>query len=135
MMVRRQRRDADATGEEAGGHRCGRRRGARGGQVRLQPPLLRGKTVPGAAVRARLEAGQLLTPATCGWHYVEGLRKDDDSRLALFWDKAGLGHNGERLSGGGHAVWFVSTRFDYVPGERWEAFLAKQERLRAAVRR
>src|SRR4051812_21641519 len=32
--------------------------------------LLRGKTVPEAAVRARLAAGQLLTPDTCGWHYV-----------------------------------------------------------------
>src|SRR6267142_2049671 len=67
---------------------------------------LRGKTVPESIVRARLEAGELLTPETCGWHYVEGLRKDDDPRLALFWDKVGLGHNGERLSGGGHWVCF-----------------------------
>src|SRR5262245_27795913 len=35
--------------------------------------LLRGKTVPEAAVQARLGAGELLTPETCGWHYVEGL--------------------------------------------------------------
>src|SRR5262245_52092311 len=97
--------------------------------------LLRGKTVPEAAVRARLETGQLLTPETCGWHYVEGLRKDDDPRLALFWDKAGLGHNGERLSGGGHFVCFVGTGIEYVPGERWEAFLAEQEQLRAALKR
>ena len=96
--------------------------------------LLRGKTVPEAAVRARLEAGQLLTPETCGWHYVEGLRKDDDPRLALFWDKAGLGHNGERLSGG-HYVCFVSGSIEYVPGDQWESFLAEQERLRAAVKR
>ena len=97
--------------------------------------LLRGKTVPEAAVRLRLEAGELLTRETCGWHYVEGLRKDGDSRLALFWDKAGLGHNGERLSGGGHFVCLVCGSIEYVAGDRWEEFLTEQERLRAAVKR
>jgi hypothetical protein len=96
---------------------------------------LRGKTVPEPVVRARLEGGELLTPETCGWHYVEGLRMDDDSRLALFWGKAGLGHFGERLSGGGHYVCFVSGSIEYVPGERWEPFLAEQERLRAEIKR
>jgi hypothetical protein len=97
--------------------------------------LLRGKTVPEAAVRARLEDGKLLTPDTCGWHYVEGLRKDDDARLALFWDKAGLGHWGERLSGGGHRVCFVGGSIEYIAGDRWEEFVAGQERLRAALKR
>jgi hypothetical protein len=97
--------------------------------------LLRGKTVPETAVRARLEGGQLLTPDTCGWHYIEGQRKDDDPRLALFWDKAGLGHNGERLSGGGHYVCFVAGSIEYISGDKWEEFLAEQERLRAAVKR
>ena len=86
-------------------------------------------------MQARLNAGQLLTPETCGWHYVEGLRKDDDSRLALFWDKAGLGHFGERLSDGAHVVYFVNSVTEYVAGDRWEEFLAEQERLRAAVKR
>lgn len=97
--------------------------------------LLRGKTVPEAAVRSRLDAGQLLTPETCGWHYVEGLRNDDDPRLAMFWDKAGLGHNGERLPDEGHFVCLVTGLIDYVPGERWEEFLTDQQRLRAAVKR
>jgi hypothetical protein len=97
--------------------------------------LLRGKTVPEAVVRARLEAGELLTPETCGWHYVEGLRKDDNPGLALFWDKAGLGHNGDRLSRGGHFVCFVSGSIDYVSGDKWEQFLIEQERLRTAVKR
>jgi hypothetical protein len=86
-------------------------------------------------VRARLEGGQLLTPDTCGWHYIEGQRKDDDPRVALFWDKAGLGHNGERLSGGGHYVCFVAGSIEYISGDKWEEFLAEQERLRAAVKR
>ena len=41
---------------------------------------LRGKTIPVDVVRERLERGELLTPETCGWHYVEGLRLGDDSR-------------------------------------------------------
>ena len=96
---------------------------------------LRGKTIPESVVRARLEAGELLTPQTCGWHYVEGLRKGDDPQLALFWDKAGLGHNGERLYDGGHFVGFVSGMIEYVPGLEWESFLVEQARLRAALKR
>jgi hypothetical protein len=97
--------------------------------------LLRGKTVPEDVVRERLERGQLLSPETCGWHYVEVLRKDDDPRLALFWDKAGLGHNGQRLSDGGHFVGLVNGTIDYVPGDRWAAFLEEQDRLRAGLKR
>jgi hypothetical protein len=97
--------------------------------------LLRGKTVPESAVRATLEAGQLLTPETCGWHYVEGLRIDDNSELALFWDKVGLGHNGERLPNGMRQVCFVNGMVKNIPGEEWEQFLAEQERLRAMVKR
>ena len=97
--------------------------------------LLRGKTVPEVEAQARLEAGGLLTPETCGWHYVEGLRKDDDPRLALFWDKVGLGHNGERLSGGGHFVCLVGGSIEYIAGHRWEEFLDEQGRLRTAIKR
>jgi hypothetical protein len=102
---------------------------------RVSANLLRGKTVPEAAVRARLEAGELLTPETCGWHYVEGLRKDDDRRLALFWDKVGLSHFGQRLPGDGHLVCFIGCNVEFIPGEQWEEFLAEQERLRAGLKR
>ena len=34
--------------------------------------LLRGRTVPESAVQEILERGKLLTPETCGWHYVRG---------------------------------------------------------------
>jgi hypothetical protein len=98
---------------------------------------LRGKTVPESVVRVRLEAGELLTPVSCGWHYVEGLRNDDNPRLALFWDKVGLGHFGERLGRGGHFVCFLSGpgSIEYIAGERWNEFLAEQERLRAGLKR
>ncbi|MFN0197454.1 MAG: hypothetical protein ACKVT0_11975 [Planctomycetaceae bacterium] len=96
---------------------------------------LRGKTVPEEALRARLNAGELLTPQTCGWHYVEGLRSDDSPELALFWDKVGLGHNGERLPERSHYVTFVNGTVEYIPGTDWDQFLKEQNELRAAVRR
>jgi hypothetical protein len=45
------------------------------------------------------------------------------------------GHTGERFSGSGHYVCFVSSSIEYVSGERWEEFLAEQERLRSAIKR
>jgi hypothetical protein len=97
--------------------------------------LLPGKTVPVETVRARLASGSLLTPETCGWHYVEGLRIDDDPRLALFWDKVGLGHNGERLPDGGHSVTFIGGSHRVVAGREWDPFLVEQARLLADVKR
>jgi hypothetical protein len=95
--------------------------------------LLRGKTVSEEVVRRVLEGGGRLGPDTCGWHYVEGLRKTDDHRLALCWDKAGLGHNGERLPDGGHYVIRVGMSIDYISGERWAEFLQEQRELRAKL--
>lgn len=92
---------------------------------------LRGKSVPETLVLERLGQGQLLSPDTCGWHYVEGLTLDDDPGIAIFWDKAGLDHNGGRLWGGGHIVWFVTSRSEHVPQDKWDAFLAEQNRLLA----
>lgn len=98
--------------------------------------ILRGKTVPAEAVRERLERGELLTPETCGWHYVEGLRSDDDPDLALFWDKAGLGHNGERLTGGRFVMPISGfSKLVETADGGWEKFLAEQERLRANLKR
>jgi hypothetical protein len=93
--------------------------------------LLRGKTVPASAVREKLDGGEPLAPESCGWHYVEGLRVDDDPRLALFWDKAGLGHNGQRLAGGGHAVMFLNGLRTHIPEAEWQTFLDEQGRLLA----
>ena len=93
--------------------------------------LLRGKTVPESVVKEILERGDLLTPETCGWHYVEGLRLDDDHRLALFWDKAGLDHNGGLLPQGGHIVLFVSGGTKRIPEADWEEFLEERRKLLA----
>lgn len=96
---------------------------------------LPGKTVPESVVKERLESGKLLTPETCGWHYVPGLHLNDDPQLALFWDKAGLGHNGQRLSRGGHFVCFRTGLIEYIPGDRWEQFIADQEKLHSQLKR
>jgi hypothetical protein len=98
------------------------------------PYLLRGKTVPLETTRGILESGGLLGPDTCGWHYVEGLRIDDDGNLALFWDKAGLGHNGERLHGGRY-VCRLNSDIDFIRTEDWDAFLAEQDLLRSKLKR
>lgn len=93
--------------------------------------VLQGKTVPLDVVQAVLAKGERLGPDTCGWHYVEGLRIDDNPKLARCWDKVGLGHNGERLSDGGHWVIFVKQGIDYVPGAKWQEFLEEQKKLLA----
>ena len=97
--------------------------------------LLGGKTVPESVVKSQLESGQLLTPETCSWLYVEGLRSDDDPRLALFWDKIGLGHNGERRPDGGHMMVNIQGIHQNIPGAEWAAFLSQQEELRSALKR
>ncbi|MCE9527366.1 MAG: hypothetical protein K8R36_15070 [Planctomycetales bacterium] len=97
--------------------------------------LLPGKTVPESVVKSRLESGRLLSPETCGWHYVEGLHKDDDKQIAIAWDKVGLGHNGQRLPDGGHIVLTLFGNHNYIPGKEWGQFLADQAKLRAAVKR
>lgn len=91
--------------------------------------VLQGKTVPLDLVKATLGRGERLGPDTCGWHYVEGLRLDDDRRLALCWDKVGLGHNGQRQADGGHLVLLVNFGYEYIEGAKWEAFLEEQRRL------
>lgn len=91
---------------------------------------LRGKTVPKEVVQGILDKGGRLGPETCGWHYVEGLRSDDDHKLAVFWDKVpGLDHNGGRVSSGGHNVLFIGFRREHIPAADWDAFLVEQERL------
>lgn len=97
---------------------------------RCNAHLLSGKNVEPEIAERLLASGTLLDPDTCGWHYVPGLSRKDDPRLALFWDKPGLGHNGQRLDGGGHIVWFVMGNRRHVRAAEWDFFLAQQQTLR-----
>ena len=94
--------------------------------------ILRAITVPKEVITEQARSGQLLNADTCGWHYVEGLRDTDSTELALFWDKAGLGHWGERLEAGGYIVTFVSGSKRHVPASQWAAFLEIQRKLLAS---
>lgn len=89
--------------------------------------LLRGKTAPDAVVQSTLDRGDRLGPGSSGWHYVEGLTVKDDPRLALFWDKVGLGHNGERADG--HVVYFTNFDNKFIAEADWAKFLEEQQRL------
>jgi hypothetical protein len=96
------------------------------------PGLLKGKSVPVEVAKNILENGGLLGPDSCGWHYVEGLTERDDPRLAVMWDKVdGLGHDSQRIDGGGHEVLFIDRHSDRIPGDRWDGFMAQQARLLA----
>ena len=91
--------------------------------------ILRGMTVPEETVQQILVGGGLLGPDTCGWHYVEGLTRADDGRIALLWPKVALGHDGQRMRDGGREVLFVSQWIEWIPGDKWEAFLEEQKEL------
>ncbi len=93
--------------------------------------LPRGKTVPEEVVEARLDQGLRLTPETCGWHYVEGLRDDDDGQIAV-WDTVGLDHNDGLLSAGGHTVLLLHVGHKTIPAAEWNEFLKHQQALIAA---
>ncbi|MEO5917676.1 MAG: hypothetical protein ABIS50_25825 [Luteolibacter sp.] len=95
----------------------------------LDANTLRGMTVPEKTTRAILESGHLLTPATCGWHYVEGLTKSDDPRLALLWCKEPLQHDGSRGKSGAREVVRVDGDRSSVSGDQWTEFLKEQQQL------
>ncbi len=97
----------------------------------LQAEILRGKTVPLKVTQAALDKDGVLDPESTGWHYVEGLTEMDDPRIAIAWDKVGLGHNGQRMNGG-HEVVLTDGSTMLVSRAAWPGFLAEQERLLAA---
>ena len=94
--------------------------------------ILCGKTKSAEVAQAILERGELLGPDTCDWHYVEGLTLNDDYRIAIVWDKVGLGHNGQRLPHGGHSVLRISGMEEVIPASEWQHFLEEQKQLLAA---
>jgi len=95
----------------------------------MPPDILRGMTVPEKTVRRILEGGGLLGPDSCGWHYVPGLTRADDQKLALLWCKSALGHNGQRTKDGSREILFVGGRLGLISGDEWPAFLQEQEDL------
>ena len=95
---------------------------------------LRGKNISQRTVDEAIARDGLLGPASCGWHYVEGLRESDDLQIAVVWDKAiGLSHNGERASGLMHEVVMLDGSMQYITRKHWPEFVEQQKRLLIAA--
>jgi len=98
--------------------------------AKFDPPivfLLGGKHIP-KEVAAQAFTNGTFGPDTCGWHYVEGLRIDDDPDIAIAWDKVTrLGHNGERRQGLMHEVVFVGGFTRYIAEDMWPEFVKEQK--------
>jgi len=90
---------------------------------------LRGMIVPEKTIRRRLDSGQPLDAASCGWQYIEGLTEADDPEMAVLYCKQALGFNGERKKDGGRPVVFVGGSCRWISGGEWPAFLARQKEL------
>lgn len=93
--------------------------------------LLGGKNVPRQVVQTALTKNGSFGPNTCGWHYVEGLREDDDPQIAVAWDKVvGLSHNGQRRAGVEHEVVLLDGSTTLIGKREWPQFVADlKERL------
>ncbi len=99
------------------------------------PVLLAGKAGDPGVAKKILEAGKLLGPESCNWHYVEGLCENDPATVAVLWDKVpGLGHNCERMADDGREVVFLGGQGRYIPGTNWPAFLAEQKQIVSRIK-
>ena len=97
--------------------------------------VLGGKNVKPEVVKAALARDEGITPETCGWHYVEGLRETDDPQIAVAWDKVeGLWHNGNRRRGLMHEVICLDGSISFIKRSHWPKFVAEQRDKLAAVK-
>ncbi|HMJ88846.1 MAG TPA: hypothetical protein VK530_03470 [Candidatus Acidoferrum sp.] len=89
-----------------------------------------GKHLPKSVVNDALAKDGILSPASCGWHYVEGLREEDPPQLAIAWDKViGLGHNGNRISGLQHEVVMLDGSSRLILRSEWSRFVVQQKAM------
>jgi hypothetical protein len=96
--------------------------------------LLGGKSVSSEVVRAALTNAGAFGPDTCGWHYVEGLREEDDPKIVVAWDKTvGLDHHGMRKTGMAHEVVFLDGSVQYISQARWMRLVAEQKEILVKV--
>jgi hypothetical protein len=93
--------------------------------------LMGGKHIPQVVVDAAFAKDGVLSPASCGWHYVEGLRKDDAlTGLAVAWDKmSGLDHNGRLRKDFEREVVMLDGSSQMISKKKWPEFCATQQAL------
>jgi hypothetical protein len=93
-------------------------------------PLLGGKNVPPEKVKAALEPGGHFSAQTCGWHYIEGLRVDENLQIAVAWDKTvGLNHFGERDSAIMHEIIRLDGTTAYISKKQWPEFMSMEKKV------
>lgn len=98
--------------------------------VGADPSLLAGKGISDEDAERCFQENGKLTEEFCNWHYVPGLTLASDPGLALFWEKTGLMHNGQRGKEPAYEVCLVDGSAISVRKSQWPAFLAKQKELR-----
>lgn len=90
--------------------------------------LLGGKLISGDEVVKAMKRDGILSPATCGWNYVEGLRDGDDPEIAIAWDKTiGLDHHGGKRLGLMHEVIFMDGSTRFISKSEWPQFVLDQK--------
>lgn len=103
---------------------------ATNGDPYLMKMLLGGKHLPQSVVDSAFSKDGALSPASCGWHYVEGLKQEDSPELAIAWDKmAGLDHNGRFLKDLQCEAVMLDGSSQHIFKKGWPAFCAKQKQL------
>lgn len=96
--------------------------------------VLGGKNVRQEIVDTIVDQKGKFGPETCGWHYVEGLREDDDPGIMVAWDKVvGLWHNGDRRPGLMHEAVFLDGSNQFISKKSWPQFLVEQKEKLAKV--
>ena len=57
------------------------------------------------------------------------------SKIAIVWDKIGLGLDGDRLPYGGHTVVFMDGHAQVIKATDWPRFFAEQQKAWDAIRK
>jgi hypothetical protein len=79
-----------------------------------------------------VKAGRPIGSNECSWVYFPGLHTSDNPKLMLIYERtSGVRFDGMRKPG--RAVGFVDNQFAQIPDEKWNSFVAEQEKLRAEV--
>jgi hypothetical protein len=96
--------------------------------------MLGGKIFQHKVVEAQLKQYGKISPATCGWQYIEGLRDDDDPQIMIAWDKpVGLSHNGERTPGSMHEIILIDGMSEFISTNSWKEFISDQKQRLAKL--
>lgn len=90
--------------------------------------MLGGKIISHTVVETALRQNGNVSPSTCGWNYIEGLRDDDDPQIIVAWDKPiGLWHNGMREPSVMHEVILLDSSVEFIGTNEWKDFIADQK--------